>query len=126
MNDERQDHEARCVDVWGSDDGNMEGACVIRGRIMKQLGHVPVCVCVCGSMVSHTSCKVHVVASHTSCKRCCHMYVACATQPSYKWQTRHICYSCKICNNAIHRVRTHTCFAQAARHVNGHGKYNQR
>ena len=28
--------------------------------------------CVCGSMVSHTSCKVHVVVSRTSCKRCCH------------------------------------------------------
>ena len=30
---------------------------------MKQQGHVPVCVHVCGSMESHTSCKC-----------CCHTY----------------------------------------------------
>ena len=56
--------------------------------------------CVCGSMASHTSCRVHVVVSHTSCKRCCHactLHVPC----NHHVSGRHVTYVSRVGDAAM-------------------------
>ena len=88
MSDQRQDHDA-----------TRACACVR--------------ACVCGSMVSHTSCKVHVVVSRTSCKRCCHectlhvpcnhhisgIHVAYVTRAGYAAMQSIVCVPTIVCSN---------------------------